>query len=164
MQERALALMGKKLTAAQALEGRFSSEGLVAMAGEDANVEIALARQRAVEEAAAMVHHHRPMDPALVDAVMRAQAIAQKAQHEAELTALGHQMERFVTDFQAGGGTVDAGSLEHVLTTFGGHVGAAFDTGVTGLLQILGLDKLLGVKRKRKRKKKAKRLGAGGTT
>jgi hypothetical protein len=44
MQERAMALMGKKLTAAQALEGRFSSEGLVAMAGEDANVEIALAR------------------------------------------------------------------------------------------------------------------------
>jgi hypothetical protein len=44
MQERALALMGKKLTAAQALEGTFSTEGLVAMAGEDANVEIALAR------------------------------------------------------------------------------------------------------------------------
>jgi SNF2 family DNA or RNA helicase len=44
MQERALALMGKKLTAAQALEGKFSTEGLVTMAGEDANVEIALAR------------------------------------------------------------------------------------------------------------------------
>ncbi len=44
MQERALALMGRKLTAAQALEGSFSSEGLVALAGEDANVEIALAR------------------------------------------------------------------------------------------------------------------------
>lgn len=44
MQARALALMGRKLTAAQALEGTFSSEGLVAMAGEDANVEIALAR------------------------------------------------------------------------------------------------------------------------
>jgi hypothetical protein len=44
MQDRAMALMGKKLTAAQALEGRFSSEGLVALAGEDANVEIALAR------------------------------------------------------------------------------------------------------------------------
>jgi hypothetical protein len=44
MQGRAMALMGKKLTAAQALEGVFSSEGLVAMAGEDANVEIALAR------------------------------------------------------------------------------------------------------------------------
>lgn len=44
MQDRAIALMGKKLTAAQALEGKFSSEGLVAMAGEDANVEIALAR------------------------------------------------------------------------------------------------------------------------
>src|SRR5262249_8308023 len=34
MQDRAMGLMGKKLTAAQALEGRFSSEGLVAMAGE----------------------------------------------------------------------------------------------------------------------------------
>jgi len=44
MQDRALALMGKKLTAAQALEGRFASEGLVALAGEDANVEMALAR------------------------------------------------------------------------------------------------------------------------
>jgi SNF2 family DNA or RNA helicase len=44
MQDRALALMGRKLTAAQALEGKFSSEGLVALAGEDANVEIALAR------------------------------------------------------------------------------------------------------------------------
>lgn len=44
MQDRAMALMGKKLTAAQALEGSFSSEGLVALAGEDANVEIALAR------------------------------------------------------------------------------------------------------------------------
>jgi hypothetical protein len=44
MQERALALMGRKLTAAQALEGTFSGEGLVALAGEDANVEIALAR------------------------------------------------------------------------------------------------------------------------
>jgi hypothetical protein len=44
MQSRAMALMGKKLTAAQALEGCFSSEGLVALAGEDANFEIALAR------------------------------------------------------------------------------------------------------------------------
>jgi hypothetical protein len=44
MQGRAMALMGRKLTAAQALEGSFSSEGLVALAGEDANVEIALAR------------------------------------------------------------------------------------------------------------------------
>lgn len=44
MQDRAIALMGKKLTAAQALEGKFSSEGLVAMAGEDSNMELALAR------------------------------------------------------------------------------------------------------------------------
>lgn len=39
-----MALMGKKLTAAESLEGKFSSEGLVALAGEDANVEMALAR------------------------------------------------------------------------------------------------------------------------
>jgi hypothetical protein len=44
MQDRAMALMGKKLTAAQALEGVFSGEGLAALAGEDANMEIALAR------------------------------------------------------------------------------------------------------------------------
>ena len=50
MQDRAMALMGRKLTAAQALEGRFSSEGLVALAGEDANVEIALARSRRIFE------------------------------------------------------------------------------------------------------------------
>jgi hypothetical protein len=35
MQERAMALMGKKLAAAQALEGKFSTEGLIAMAGEE---------------------------------------------------------------------------------------------------------------------------------
>jgi hypothetical protein len=123
---------------------------------------------RAMEEAAAMVNHHTPMDPALVDAVMRAQAIARKAQHEADLTVLGQRMDRFVTEFQAGGGTVNAANLDQVMTTFGDHVraavGDAFDTGVMGLFQILGLDKLLGVKTKRKRKKKAKRLGAGGTT
>jgi hypothetical protein len=44
MQERALDLMGKKLTAAQALEGTFASDGLVALAGEDATLELALAR------------------------------------------------------------------------------------------------------------------------
>ena len=44
MQDRAMVLMGKKLAAARSLEGSFSSEGLVALAGEDANVELALAR------------------------------------------------------------------------------------------------------------------------
>lgn len=43
MQERAMQLMGKKLLAAEALEGKFSSEGLVAMAGDD-GVEMALAK------------------------------------------------------------------------------------------------------------------------
>ena len=47
MQTRALALMGKKLAAAQALEGNFSSEGLAAMAGDDSNIEMALAKSLA---------------------------------------------------------------------------------------------------------------------
>ena len=45
MQQRAMELMGK-LLAAEALEGKFSSEGLVAMAGED-GIEMALARSLA---------------------------------------------------------------------------------------------------------------------
>jgi hypothetical protein len=43
MQEKAMQLMGKKLLAAEALEGKFSSEGLVAMAGDD-GIEMALAK------------------------------------------------------------------------------------------------------------------------
>ena len=43
MQQRAMALMGKKMSAATALEGKISTEGLVAMAGED-NAQMALAR------------------------------------------------------------------------------------------------------------------------
>ncbi len=46
MQERALALMGKKLAAAQNLEGKFSTEGLAAMAGDD-NAAMALAKSLA---------------------------------------------------------------------------------------------------------------------
>lgn len=46
MQERAMELMGKKLLAAEALEGKFSSEGLVAMAGDD-GIEMAMARSLA---------------------------------------------------------------------------------------------------------------------
>jgi hypothetical protein len=48
MQARAMALMGKKLAAAQALEGRFGADGLVALAGEDGgSVEMELARSLA---------------------------------------------------------------------------------------------------------------------
>jgi hypothetical protein len=43
MQAQAMALMGKKLAAAEALEGKFSAEGLAAMGGED-SAEMALAR------------------------------------------------------------------------------------------------------------------------
>ena len=43
MQERAMNLMGQKLIAAEALEGKFSSEGLIALAGDD-GMETALAK------------------------------------------------------------------------------------------------------------------------
>src|SRR6185436_12316046 len=46
MQARAMELMGKKLLAAEALEGKFSSEGLVAMAGDD-GMEMAMAKSLA---------------------------------------------------------------------------------------------------------------------
>jgi hypothetical protein len=46
MQEKAMELMGKKLLAAEALEGKFSSEGLVALAGDD-GIEMAMARSLA---------------------------------------------------------------------------------------------------------------------
>ena len=42
MQERAMTLMGRKLTAAQAVEGRFSSNGLAALAGDGDSVELAI--------------------------------------------------------------------------------------------------------------------------
>ena len=44
MQARAMTLMGKKLVASQAIEGKFSSEGLAAMAGDDVSMEMALAK------------------------------------------------------------------------------------------------------------------------
>lgn len=44
MQERAMELIGKKLSAAEAIEGKFSAEGLAAMAGEEGSAEMALAR------------------------------------------------------------------------------------------------------------------------
>jgi hypothetical protein len=48
MQERAMALMGKKIAAAQALDGKFSTDGLAAMAGDDGgSMEMALAKSLA---------------------------------------------------------------------------------------------------------------------
>jgi hypothetical protein len=48
LQERAVALMGEKLAAAVAIEGRFGGEGLIALAGDDAGpTEMALARSLA---------------------------------------------------------------------------------------------------------------------
>lgn len=43
MQEQAMALMGQKMSACQAIEGKFSSEGLIALAGEEGSVEMAMA-------------------------------------------------------------------------------------------------------------------------
>jgi hypothetical protein len=47
MQSRAMALMGKKMVAARAINGQFSSEGLAAMAGDDAGIEMELAKSLA---------------------------------------------------------------------------------------------------------------------
>jgi hypothetical protein len=44
MQDRALSVMGQKLVASRALDGKFTSEGLAALAGEDLSVELHLAR------------------------------------------------------------------------------------------------------------------------
>lgn len=47
MQDRAMTLMGRKLAAAVAIEGKFTSEGLAALAGDDASVQMELARSLA---------------------------------------------------------------------------------------------------------------------
>ena len=47
LQARAMALMGKKMEAAQAPEGKFSAEGLASMAGEEGSAEMALAKSLA---------------------------------------------------------------------------------------------------------------------
>jgi hypothetical protein len=47
LQARAMALMGNKMEAAQALEGKFSAEGLASMAGEQGSAEMALAKSLA---------------------------------------------------------------------------------------------------------------------
>jgi len=44
MQARALTLMGKKLSASQSMEGKFSMEGLAALAGDEGTIETAMAR------------------------------------------------------------------------------------------------------------------------
>src|SRR5262247_1523835 len=58
LQARAMALMGKKMEAAQALEGKFSAEGLASMAGEEGSAEMALAKSLAdrIEEGDAARH------------------------------------------------------------------------------------------------------------
>lgn len=50
MQERAMLLMGKKAAAAAAISGRFSSEGLIAMGGDDDSLEMAMAKSLATKE------------------------------------------------------------------------------------------------------------------
>jgi hypothetical protein len=46
-QARAMARMGKKMEAAQALKGKVSAEGLASMAGEEGSAEVALAKSPA---------------------------------------------------------------------------------------------------------------------
>jgi superfamily II DNA or RNA helicase len=58
LQDRAMALMGKKMEAAQALDGKFSTEGLAGLAGEEGSAEMALAKSLAgqINEGAASRH------------------------------------------------------------------------------------------------------------
>ena len=44
MQCRALSIMGQKLVASESIEGKFSTEGLAALIGDDMSMEVALAR------------------------------------------------------------------------------------------------------------------------
>jgi hypothetical protein len=44
MQERAMTLMGRKLKSSEAIEGKFSAEGLASMSGESDTIEVELAR------------------------------------------------------------------------------------------------------------------------
>jgi len=46
-QEHCLELIGRKIAASEALEGKFTSEGMAAMAGEDSSVQMALAKNLA---------------------------------------------------------------------------------------------------------------------
>jgi hypothetical protein len=48
MQARAMTLMGKKLSASQSMEGKFSMEGLAALAGDEGTIETAMARSLVV--------------------------------------------------------------------------------------------------------------------
>ena len=48
MQARAMSLMGKKLSASQSMEGKFSMEGLAALAGDEGTIETAMARSLVV--------------------------------------------------------------------------------------------------------------------
>lgn len=72
MQERCMSLMGKKFAASIALEGKFSTEGLAAMAGEDSGMEMALAKslsEKLSDDLDAAAHwqkisiHHQPTQP-----------------------------------------------------------------------------------------------------
>ena len=131
--------------------------------GEGLCVEGHVVMEQALAAATAMVNGHRPNDPALVEAVVKAQRIAGRAQGEANLRAMDAQMERFVRPFAEGGALPPA---EDLLGAFAGHakriMGDAFETLAEGALAAVGLDKLLG-KKKRKRRK-AKRLPAKGAT
>jgi hypothetical protein len=64
-----LTLMGRKLTAAEALEGKFSSDGLAALVGEDEGIELAIAKSLAEQSAdvAAKEAWQALVAPALVD-------------------------------------------------------------------------------------------------
>jgi hypothetical protein len=69
MQERALALMGRKLVAAETIDGKFSAEGLAAMSGDEA-AEVALAKslsERIESAERAWARYTPTADPAFLE-------------------------------------------------------------------------------------------------
>jgi len=118
---------------------------------------------RAVPLAAEMVGRKVPYDQALVEAVVTAEGIRQRAQGAARVEALGNQMERLVqaTELNGAASSVDAflTAFEQGVTTAVG--GALLGEVVGTLLEGLGLGKQLRKKRKPKSKKPKKRTAGG---
>lgn len=77
MQSQAMELMGKKLTASLAMEGKFSSEGLAAMGADDGGIEMALAKKLSALEQADEGHTARAWEKIQGGATTHGQTLAE---------------------------------------------------------------------------------------
>lgn len=77
MQSQAMELMGKKLTASLAMEGKFSSEGLAAMGADDGGIEMALAKKLSALEQADEGHTARAWEKIQGGAATHGQTLAE---------------------------------------------------------------------------------------